>query len=89
MLESLATQHNYDLVGLEYNNAFLIPHEINPVPTLSAAEAFRKGFIERTDRAQKFPWNSSMESIYTMSAAESEAFLREKFQGLEGQYILE
>jgi hypothetical protein len=89
MLEVLAARHNYDLVNLEYNNAFLIPREINPDPAINAADAWRKGYFERPDRAQRFPWNAEFESIYAKSSAESKAYFREKFQRFEGQYILE
>lgn len=89
MLEALATRHNYDLVRLEYNNAFLIPREINPVPALSASDAWRKGYVERPDRQKRFPWNADMEHLIAKSADESRTILREKFKQYDGKYILE
>jgi hypothetical protein len=89
MLEELGKRHNYDLVGLEYNNAFLIPHELNRVATLTAAEAWRQGYFERRDRQERFPWNQDMEPIFTMRPEQAKAALRQKFQRYEGQYILE
>jgi hypothetical protein len=89
MLEGLVQQHQYDLVRLEYNNAFLIPHEINPVGALTAAEAWRKGYVDRPDRLRRFPWNQDMESLISKPAEECKTILREKFKDFNGRYILE
>jgi hypothetical protein len=89
MLEQLAKRNNYDLVALEYNNAFLIPRELNPLPALAAAEAWRKGYVERSDRFQRFPWNKDMESLITMPTEQCLSVLREKFKPYEGKFILE
>jgi hypothetical protein len=63
MLEELAERNSYDLVRLEYNNAFIIPREINPVPAISAVEAWRTGYVDRKDRVERFPWNVDMETL--------------------------
>ncbi|HCF29513.1 MAG TPA: hypothetical protein DEV81_20440 [Cyanobacteria bacterium UBA11049] len=54
-LEVLCTKYDYGIVDLEYNNAFLLPKEISKVPFLSAESAFKKGYLERADRKEKFP----------------------------------
>jgi hypothetical protein len=89
MLDDLAKRRGYALVGLEYNNAFLIPRELNPVPILSAAEAYRKGYADRPDRLQRLPWNWDMEPLLSLSKEEAIAFLNEKFQAYAGRYVLE
>ena len=89
MLEDLAKRQGYALVGLEYNNAFLIPRELNPVPILSAAEAYRQGYADRTDRLQRLPWNKDMEPLLTLSKEEAIAFIDEKFRAYAGRYVLE
>ena len=89
MVEGLAKQNNYDLVRLEYNNAFLIPRELNTVGAIPAAEAWRKGYVDRPDRVDRFPWNKNMEPLVTMSAPDCIAFLRDKYKAYDGNFILE
>lgn len=89
MLEDLAKRRDYDLVGVEYNNAFLIAREQNPVPVLTAAEAYRTGYSARPDRLERLPWNADMEPLLTLPPVEAAAFLRRKFQAYEGKYVLE
>jgi hypothetical protein len=89
MLEELGQEHGYDLVDLEFNNAFLVPHEMNPFPRLSAAEAWRKGYVNRPDRLERLPWNRSMDPLINMGTNEAKEFLREKFKQYDGHYILE
>jgi hypothetical protein len=89
MLEDLGKRQGYALVGLEYNNAFLIPRELNPVPMLPAAEAYRAGYASRPDRLQRLPWNRDMEPLLSMDADAAKAFVREKFAAYAGKYILE
>jgi hypothetical protein len=89
MLEDLGKRHGYALAGLEYNNAFLIPRELNPVPLLSAAEAYRAGYAARPDRLQRLPWNADMEPLLSMEPDQARAFVRRKFAAYEGKYVLE
>jgi hypothetical protein len=89
MLEDLGKRQGYALVGLEYNNAFLIPRELNPVPVLSAAEAYRKGYADRSDRLQRLPWNKDMEPLLTLSKEDAIAFINDKFRAYAGRYLLE
>lgn len=89
LLEDLGRKNGYALVGLEYNNAFLIPRELNPVPMMSAADAYRTGYLDRPDRLQRLPWNKDMEALQGMDAEAAKAFVREKFQAYEGKYLLE
>jgi hypothetical protein len=89
MAEGLAKQNQYDLVQLEYNNAFFIPHEINPMGAITAADAWRKGYVDRPDRLQRFPWNKDVEPLITMPTQEVLTSLRERFKGYNDKFILE
>jgi hypothetical protein len=89
ILEDLAKRNGYALVGLEYNNAFLIPRELNPVPIMSAADAYRNGYSDRPDRLQRLPWNKDMEALLTLPTEDAKAFLNEKFKAYAGRYVLE
>jgi hypothetical protein len=88
MLEDLGKRNGYDLVRLEYNNAFLIRHELNSIATIAAADAWRQGYVDRRDRHELLPWNKDMEPLITLPAGEAKAFIRKKFERYEGHYIL-
>jgi hypothetical protein len=89
ILEDLGKRNDYALVGLEYNNAFLIPRELNPVPVITAAEAYRQGYASRPDRLKRLPWNADMEPLLTLPPDQALAFVHDKFRKYEGRYTLE
>lgn len=86
-LNILCVRHEYDLVDLHYNNAFLIPREISPSPSLTPEEAYRKGYLERGDRKEKFYWNDNMEEIHSLSPVEAVNYVNKFFSKYEGQFI--
>ena len=88
-LHILCDRHDYALVQLEYNNAFLIPKEKSPSPALSPEEAYREGYLDRSDRRQKYPWNADMEAIYSLSGQQAVDFVKEKFAEYDSAYICE
>ena len=88
-LARLSAQHNYALVRLEFNNAFLIPQKICPVPALTPEEAYRKGYVERPDRKEKLPWNADMETLLTLPPEEALQFILGRFAKYEGKFICE
>lgn len=85
-LEDLCLRRGYALVGLEYNNAFLADRELPGARHLGAAEAYRRGYLERPDRRQRFPSNHDMEPLHTFSPAEGVEFLRRFYAAHEGRY---
>jgi hypothetical protein len=88
-LEELCARHSYALLALEYNNAFIAPRElVGTLPTLDAATAYRRGYLERPDRHERFPRNQDMEALHSMSPAQSVAFLKNFFARHEGKYDL-
>jgi hypothetical protein len=89
MLEELGKRQGYVLVGLEYNNAFLVPEEANLFPILTAEVAYREGYACRPDRLQRLPWNRDMEPLLTMKPAEAQTFVRKLFSKYAGRYVLE
>ncbi|HLP40161.1 MAG TPA: hypothetical protein VK465_01530 [Fibrobacteria bacterium] len=86
-LEDLGLRHGYVLVGLEYNNAFLVPAD-SGIPGLSAEAAYRRGYLDRPDRLARLPWNRDMEPLHSMVPEAMVEFLKEKFKGYEGKYVL-
>lgn len=85
----LCKKYRYDIVELYYNNLFLIPSEINKHGQLSPEQAYGIGYKNKKDRKEKFPWNSDMEELLTMSKEKAIEFLKCKFEKYDGKYILE
>ena len=82
-LEDLARQHGYDLIGLWFNNAFLVPRESNPWPVQTAAEAFETGC-----RIFEVPaYNADMVPLLSMTPEAGIAFLQQHFAPYAGRYV--
>ena len=88
-LEELCARHDYALLALEYNNAFIAPRELaGGLHALDAETAYRRGYLERPDRRERFPRNQDMEEIHALSPAGAVAFLKNFFARHEGKYEL-
>jgi hypothetical protein len=88
-LEELCARHSYALLALEYNNAFIAPRELlGNAGALDAVTAYRRGYLERPDRRERFPRNQDMEALHTLGPADSVAFLKNFFARHEGKYDL-
>src|SRR5579885_882871 len=88
-LEELCARHDYALLALEYNNAFIAPRElVGAARSLDATEAYRRGCLQRRDRRERFPANQDMEPLHSMPPADALAFLRKFFARHEGKYEL-
>ena len=87
-LEELCRRHDYALLELEYNNAFIAPRELRPARQLGAAEAYRRGYLERADRRERFPKNQDMEALHSLTPAEAVRFLERFFARHKGKYEL-
>lgn len=85
-LHILCNQFNYSLVELHYNNAFLIPEELNTFPVLTPDEAYQKGYRRRSDRKEKFPWNENMEELLNLTPEEAVKFINTFFNEYQGKY---
>lgn len=57
------------------------------MPFLSPETAFKKGYLSRADRKEKFPWNAQIEEIYSLSPEEALTYLNKIFKKYEGKYI--
>jgi hypothetical protein len=89
MLETLATRHDYALVDVHYNNAFLVPAERSVLPGLPAHVAYRRGYLDRADRLKRLPWNAELERWQTLPAAAVVGEIRARFERYAGRYICE
>jgi len=87
-LAELSARHGYAILEVEYNNAFLAPSELPGVRPLDAVTAYRRGYLERPDRREKFRANANMEILHTLSPAEVVKFLDEFYAAHRGKYEL-
>jgi hypothetical protein len=88
-LEELCARHNYALLALEYNNAFVAPRELlGDLQALDAETAYRRGYAGRPDRRERFPRNSNMEALHTLTPEGAITFLKKFFARHEGKYEL-
>jgi hypothetical protein len=88
-LEELCQRYDYALLALEYNNAFIAPRElVAGTRSLDSAEAYRRGYLERPDRRERFPDNHDMEALHSMTPEEAAAFLDRFFARHRGKYEL-
>ena len=87
-LEDLCARHSYALIELEYNNAFLAPRELRGLRPLDAPTAYRRGYLERPDRRERFPRNQDMEALHSLQPAEAVRFLERFFARHKGKYEL-
>jgi FkbM family methyltransferase len=83
----LCEKYDYSLVELHYNNAFLIPKELNPHLSLTPDEAYRHGYLECSDRQNKFPWNADFEEIHSLAAEQALDYVNKFFANYQGKYI--
>ncbi|HKP37490.1 MAG TPA: hypothetical protein VJT71_11595 [Pyrinomonadaceae bacterium] len=87
-LEQLCIRHEYALIDLEYNNAFLAPRELRGARHVDAMTAYRHGYLERPDRLKKFPLNRDMELLHNMTPPDAVAYLDKFFARHKGKYQL-
>ena len=87
-LEDLCKQHNYSILELEFNNAFLAPRELAGAQVRDAESAYREGYLNRPQRKERFASNLDMEPLHSLSPEEGLQFLREFYASDEGNYYL-
>jgi hypothetical protein len=87
-LEDLCEKHDYGILALEYNNAFLVPREIGAAHFRDAGSAYREGYLDRPDRKERFASNSDMEILHSLNPEEGMRFLHEFYAHDAGNYYL-
>ena len=87
-LEDLCEKHDYGILQLEYNNAFLAPRELGAGRFRNAASAYREGYFTRQDRKERFASNLDMEILHSLSAEDGIQFLHEFYAKEAGNYYL-
>ena len=87
-LEDLCEQHDYGILELEFNNAFLAPREFGAAQFRDAKSAYREGYLDRPERKERFVSNLDMETLHSLDPEEGIKFLREFYASDEGNYYL-
>jgi hypothetical protein len=82
-LADLATVHDYQLVGLCFNNAFLIAREHNTLPVQSPTQAYAEGYL-----AGHIPaYNRNLHLLQSLDPEAALAYLNAHFAAYAGLYI--
>lgn len=87
MLDELCVANKYSLAEVHYNNAFYISNNLLK-KGLSAEEGYNKGYKNKKDRKEKFPWNSDFEDIFSLEPDKQKAFINNKFKLFKGKYVI-
>ena len=85
-LKDLLAKHDYVLLEIEFNNVFLAPAELAGAKSVTVEQAYREGYLERTDRKVKFKSNENMEILHSLSPKESLEFLNEFYAEYQDEY---
>jgi hypothetical protein len=88
-LDDLLKKHDYALLEVEYNNVFLAPAETQGVQPMSAIDAYRAGYSDRTDRRDKFAGNENMEPLQSLGPEKGVEFLNEFYSEFAGKYSVD
>jgi hypothetical protein len=87
-LADLCARHDYTILELEYNNAFIAPRELAGDARASVEEIYRRGYLERSDRLKKFSSNNDVDILHTLSPPEALKFINRFFAKHRGKYEL-
>jgi hypothetical protein len=89
-LSDIMEKYGYDLVKLEWNNAFLIKRELNTFGSVSIDDAYNSGYALRLGREQIFYYNKNMQYLLeSHSVNEKIDFINTFFKKYDGIYTLE
>jgi len=84
------SKFDYKLYTVIYNNAIFIPKEMNlEFQNLTVAEFYKDGYMNKSDRKEKFSYNSDVDVLLDMKQEEAIIFLNNFFKDYQGLFILE
>jgi SAM-dependent methyltransferase len=87
-LSDLCARHDYGILRLEYNNAFIAPRELAGEHFIDASLAYEQGYRNRADREKRFSPNFDVDVLLSMSPEDGVAFLRQFHAKDQGNYYL-
>jgi hypothetical protein len=77
----------YALDSIHYCNAFFVRSDLS-AKNLDVAEAYRAGYVSRSDRRVLFPWNEDFEEWQQIEPARAIASIKSRFAKYDGLYDL-
>ena len=84
------SKFDYKLYTVIYNNAIFIPKEMNlEFQNLTVAEFYKDGYMNKSDRKEKFSYNSDVDVLLDMKQEDAIIFLNNLFKDYQGIFILE
>lgn len=88
--ESLQSR-GYEIVRMEYNNAVFVESTFthNDKSKVDLSSIYKKGYLEKSDRKELFPWNEDFELILEIESESAVEFLSKIFYSYSGKYRLE
>jgi hypothetical protein len=87
-LGDLCVRHDYGILRLEYNNAFIAPRELAGDRFIDAGTAYDQGYRNGADRKKRFRPNFDVDVLLSMSPEDGVDFLRQFYVKDEGNYFL-
>jgi len=87
-LGDLCERHDYGILRLEYNNAFIAPRELASDRFVDAGTAYEQGYRNGADRKKRFWPNFDVDVLLSMPPEEGVKFLRQFYAKDEGNYYL-
>lgn len=87
-LGDLCARHDYGILRLEYNNAFVAPRELAGDRFIGASRAYEYGYRNRADRKKRFSPNFDVDVLLSMSPEDGVKFLKQFYAKDEGNYYL-
>ena len=83
------SKFDYKLYTLEYNNAiFIRADQTISFSNLSVSEFYKKGYVNKTDRKEKFSYNKDVDILLNMNPRNTIDFINELFKNYHGKYQL-
>ena len=84
------SKFDYKLYTVIYNNAIFIPKEMNlEFQNLTVEKFYKDGYVNKSDRKEKFSYNSDVDVLLDMKQEEAIIFLNNFFRDYQGNFILE
>jgi len=87
-LSDLCARHDYGILRLEYNNAFISPRELAGDRFIDAGTAYEQGYRNGAERTKRFWPNFDVDVLLSMSPEDGVKFLRQFYAKDEGNYFL-
>lgn len=87
MANDLLVSNNYKIVKLEYNNLFCVPSD-SEMQCMSVDEAYRNGYMLRSEKFSVFPWNEDLRNVYDMDIPDQLTYWQNRFKDFGDVFIL-